>query len=36
MKGRLTYKEGYLYKYDKRFKQIADDEAARLKQRKKA
>lgn len=31
MKGRLTYKEGYLYKYDKEFKQIADAEVARLK-----
>ena len=33
IKGRLSYKEGYLYKYDKKFKQIADEEVARIKQK---
>lgn len=31
MKKRLNYKEGYLYKYDDEFKQLADRCAARLK-----
>ena len=33
IKGRMSYKEGYLYQYDKEFKQIADAEVARLKQK---
>ena len=31
IKGRMSYKEGYLYKYDKEFRRIADEEAAKLK-----
>lgn len=35
IKNRMTYKEGYLYKYDKNFKQLADNEVEQLKSRKK-
>lgn len=31
IRNRMTFKEGYLYKYDKNFKRIADEEVARLK-----